>query len=417
MSTEGAIIRKGRVGANTLGSADGISGLIITGVAASGLALGVVKSIFSPDDAKELGIDESYDTTNNVRAFYHVNEFYRLAGKGTKLYIMLLAQATTMTQIVEDVDDTMAKALVVASNGEVRQIGVAINPPATYVATIVDGMNADVMAAIPKAQGLVYWGYETFRPFSVLLEGRDFTGPAASAQDLRNITNVEAEEVSVIIAQDWDYAESLDALGKNHAAIGTALGAVAKVAVNQNIGEVETMNLTDAKRGAFLTSGLSSHQKASAVEKDWETLDGKGYIFAQTYSGMDGARFNDDHTCTPIKLDADGNINVHTISYGRTVAKAVRKLRTALLPKIKTRQPIDPASGKLPVGVIKYFESLGDDALGTMGTAGELSDGKSYVDPESNLLVAPRILKVGYSVVPYGSIGKIEGTINLKSSL
>lgn len=245
------------------------------------------------------------------------------------------------------------------------------------------------------------------------------SGTIAAAQDLRAIVNVKATKVSVITGQDYDFAHTLDAIGQKHAAVGNALGCVAHARINQNIGEVDELagfNLTNAALSKWLTPGLSSHKKASEVEADWDVLDGKGYIFAQTYTGADGVRWNNDHTCTPIERDAEGKVNEYSISLGRTVDKAVRKLRAALLPKVKSVQPINPQTGKLPPGVVKYFAGLGDNELQDMQNAGEISSGKTIVDPDSNLLTPPRILKASYSVVPYGTIDEIQGTINLTVS-
>lgn len=417
--SKGVIIRKGTLGANRLGSADSITGLLLPGVAVPDkIALGEAKVIYTPRDADTLGLDAKYDLDNKVRVRYHIDEFYRMAGLGTQLHFMLVPQAKTMTQLsdIEDADN-YARKLVIAANGEIRQLGIALNPAPAYVPVMLNGINADVFSAIAKAQGLAEWCYDTFRPLNVILEGRDYAGPAAAAQDLRAIPNLKGSKVSVTIGQDYEYASTLDAIGKKHAALGTAIGCVASAAINQNIGEVEAFNLTDAIKGKFLTAGLSSHEKASDLEHDWETLDRKGFIFAHTYTGVDGARWNNDHTCTPVERDEDGKISEYSISLGRTVDKAVRKLRTALLPKVKSVQPVNPKSGKLPIGIVKYFEGLGDKELGVMEGDFEISAGKTYVDPDSNLLVIPRKLIAGFSITPYGTIDEIEGTINLSSTL
>uniref|UniRef100_UPI0005C52FF1 DUF2586 family protein n=1 Tax=Flammeovirga sp. OC4 TaxID=1382345 RepID=UPI0005C52FF1 len=195
------------------------------------------------------------------------------------------------------------------------------------------------------------------------------------------------------------------------------LGCVARIPVNFNIGEVETMNLTDGNRGVWLTPGISAHVTSKSIESQWDTLDAKGYIFPLKYVGVDGARWNDDHTCTPIVIDAEGNMNEHSISLGRTMNKAKRTLRTALLPKVKSTQAVDPSTGQLAPAVTKYFEAIGDQALGRMQTATEIVASQTAVDPESDLLTPPKELLVDFAVVPYGHIGQISGTINLKQSL
>ncbi len=416
MSIEGVNIRRGNLGANVLAGADSTSGMVLQGVAAPGLALNAVAEIRQLKDAEALGITDTYDSDNNVRVWYHIKEFYRLAGRGTRLYILLVATSVSMADMADTANDH-AKKLVVESQGEVRQLGLVANPQSGYSATIVDGMDSNVLAAIPQAKGLVDWSWQTHRPLVVLIEGRELTGLAAAVQDLRDITNTPAQGVGVVIAQDFNFAETQNTLGRKHAAVGTALGAMAAIAVAQNIGEVETLNLSDTVSGSFLNPGLSSHAQVSDVEDELATLDAKGYIFPLRYTGQDGVYFNSDHACVEVIQDSEGNYNHYQLSYSRTVGKAARQLRQALLPKVKSVQRIDPSSGKLEPGVVKYFDGLGNDALLAMEAAGEISGGATYTDPDSNLLTPPRELKVDFAIVPMGTIDTVAGNVNLKRSI
>jgi hypothetical protein len=52
-----------------------------------------------------------------------------------------------------------------------------------------------------------------------------------------------------------------------------------------------------------------------------------------------------------------------------------------------------------------------------MAGAGEITDGKTTVDENSNLLISPRELKVSFVLVPTGQIDVIKGFINLKTSI
>ncbi|GAA4825569.1 DUF2586 family protein [Algivirga pacifica] len=418
MSTKGVIIGSGKVGASILGDLDRTSALIAHGVAiADNIDLLQTVELYSVNDAEALGLDAEYDSTNAVRVHYHIREFFRFAGEGTKLFLMLVDQSVSLSDMLEDVSSQYAKKLIVDAAGEIRQMAVAYNPAAGYVSTALDGLDDQVVAAIAKAQGLADWAQATFRPINVLLEGYSFNGTAAAAGDLRDLTDLKATHVSVVIGQDYDYAATQDSIGQKHAAVGTALGCVAKVPVNGNIAEVETMNLTDATTGDWLTAGVSSHVTSASMEAEWDTLDLKGYIFPIRYTGLDGVRWNDDHTCTPVEQDAQGNINEHSISLGRTVNKAKRVLRQALLPKVKSTQPVDPNTGKLPMTVIKYFEGIGEQALGRMEANQEIVESRTVVDPNSDLLTPPKELLVDFEVVPFGHIGVIRGAVNLRKAL
>ena len=52
-----------------------------------------------------------------------------------------------------------------------------------------------------------------------------------------------------------------------------------------------------------------------------------------------------------------------------------------------------------------------------MAAEGLITAGKTTVDPNSDLLISPRELKVSFVLVPTGQIDEIKGTINLKTSI
>lgn len=423
-SLKGVNIQRGTIGASVDQGADAITGLLATGVAVaanaangiSGIALGQTVKLTSLTDAEAYGINESYDSTNSLSVYRHISEFYRMFPNGT-LYLMLYSG-----DMEAAFAEQYARKLIIDANGEIRILGIA-NTPAAATEEHLNGFPADVFGSIQLGQQLYDWAFSTFRPCQIILEGRDFNAPnAASALDLRNITIsnqvLEAFKVSVCIAQDWKFADGLDAIRKKMADLGTMLGSLAKKAVNENIGEVEGGNLVDSTNKKWLVAGLSNHQTIAGWDSQLEALDSKGYIFAISYTGIAGYYWNNDHTCTPIKKDKDGYFNEYTISYGRVHDKAVRDLRTCLLPKVKSTQPVDPDTGKLPQALVTYFERLADDdVFNAMAAEGLITAGKTTVDPESDLLISPRELKVSFVLVPTGQIDEIKGTINLKTSI
>ncbi len=413
-SLDGADIKEGKVGANALAEGTGVSGLVVAAPAAAQLAHSVVEEIYNRVDANLLGINAAFDTENNVNLYRHIDEFYRIRGEGEKLYLLLAPQATSMADILDDVDVEFAKLLLNTAKGEVRQLAIAVNP--TDATVMLNNMPDDVFASIPKAQGLYNWADERFKPAQIILECYDFGTDSAAAANLRAIENVKAPNVSLVNGQDWKYADSLVGNAQKFGDVGTALGTLSAAAINQNIGDNEAFNLTDSTKDAWLIPGLSSHKKNTEVAESLQTLENKGYIFGFEYVGMDGVRWNNDHTCVEIIVDDDGNINGHTIAYNRTHDEARRRLRTALLPKVKTKQPVNPKTGLLPIGVVKHFENLGDAVLDDMERRKEITEGKTIVDPKSDLLVE-KLLKVKFQIIPYGNVNAINGTSNLKTSL
>ena len=134
-----------------------------------------------------------------------------------------------------------------------------------------------------------------------------------------------------------------------------------------------------------------------------------------SYAGLAGIRINNDHVCAPIIVDQEGNMNEHTIAYGRVMDDAIRQLRSVYLPKIKKTYPVDD-EGKLLARALVSLEQIGDDVFDEMQNANELSLGKTTIDPDSDLLVKKELL-VSYKIVPMGTLGEITGTINIKNSL
>ncbi len=406
-SLRGIIITEGRVGANVAG--DGREfGLIGNGVAVEGkLTLGAAYALRRPSDAVALGIDADYDTANSVNVYRHITEFYRRAGEGKKLHLMLLAQTVMIDEMTEQ-----AKTLAVAAEGNISDMAFIFNPATGYVETQVDGLNADVVAAIPVLQAFADWADGQDMPLHTILEGRGIGDTLSALTDLRDMA-AEYEKVTLVVGQDWGYADGLWTLGKKFADVGTLLGVIASQAWNRNPGEVATQNLTDSALGVWITGGLSNHKKYSEVYADLATLDEKGYVFPIRYQGLSGYWWNDGHVCSPIVQDNAGNMNQHTIAFSHTMDEAKRALRIAYLPEVKKQVMLE--DGKLPASMVDYFNAVGDGVFDKLAGKELISEGATYTDPNSDLLVE-KILAVQFAVVPTGSINQIVGIINLKSA-
>jgi hypothetical protein len=283
------------------------------------------------------------------------------------------------------------------------------------VPVVVDGLLDEVLDAIPKAQALVDWAFGKMYPTRIILEGRNFTPPVAGVQDLRDIENVKAPNVSVVVAQDYDYADK-DALFNNYAAVGTFLGSLAAADVHVNVGWVDQFNLTNVASERWINAAFSNHAAVEDYEEDWELLDGKGYIFTQTYPRVDGYRWNGDHTCTPIEVDVEGNMNEAYQRFGRTMDAVALSAFGALIGRVKSPQPVDPASGKLPVVVVADFKAVGEKRI-DQDLAANLSGREVIIDKDSNLLPPDETLNMAVKAVPYGSATSIKVKIGLVKQL
>lgn len=405
----GIKIEKGRLGANRRNAGYAISGLIVSAMAASALALNTPTTVYNMNDVKTLGITAEFDTTNNINVFRHVSEFYRNAGEGTELHLMLVAQTKTLPTICEN----DAKILLAHAKGKIKQLAIAINLENSSTITLLNGMPTEVYNAIPKAQGLYDWADSLFMPCQIVLECYSNTGSAASSANLRELENLKADKVTLVNGQDFLYASTKTGNAQKFADVGTVLGVMAKANVNQNIGNNELFDITDATKGIWIEPGISSHKTNTELIEDLQTLEDKGYVFGVTYTGLAGVRINNDHVCAPIEIDADNKVNEHTIALGRTSDKARRELRSVYLPKVKTDWLLDETTGKLRPATIVALEDIGDKVFADMVRNGEITYGKTTVEPESDLIIEKKLV-LGYVIVPRGNIGEIKGTINFK---
>ncbi|MDA6070430.1 DUF2586 family protein [Flavobacterium sp. AC] len=335
-----------------------------------------VKRLASLEDAEALGITEQYDVSGQSVS-YQIQQFFRMNPSGD-LYIMKTA-ATSYEDIVAKAMDMQEKA-----NGNIRQMAIIYSGATTF---------AQTQAAVLAAQTQADLAYADYMPFEIILEGKGFTVDAAS------LAGSDSENVSVVVAMDLEKASKY----KNSAAVGLALGAISKAKVSENIAWIEKFNLTGE---GFAKAGFVGGKEI----KDLGTLrelNEKRFIFTKTHTGLPGLYFNDSHTCTL------GTLDFAYVENNRTINKATRLLRTALLPKLASPVLVD-IDGKLPQSVSKSFEGLCRSALEGMVGNQEVSDFDVYVDPKQNILATSE-LKVKAEITPIGTARKIMVDLGFKN--
>ena len=408
---------------------DMVSGLLFDGVATTKLALNKIERLASLEDAEALGITADYDVTGQS-AYYQIQQFFRMNPSGD-LYIMATT-GTSYEEIAGKAMDMQEKA-----NGNIRQIAIIYSGATTF---------AQTQAAILKAQAQADLAYKDYMPFEIILEGKGFTIDAASlaGSDAENVSVVVAMDVEKAFAQklfrkdtvklynllpneevvplegDLDVYNVKNADGlkkengaaiefifkdsyKNTAAVGLALGAISKAKVSENIAWIEKFNLTGE---GFAKAGFVGGEEFKTLGTLSE-LNDKRFIFAKTHTGLPGVYFNDSHTCTL------GTSDFAYVENNRTINKATRLLRTALLPKLASPVLVD-IDGKLPQSVSKSFEGLCRSALEGMVANQEVSAFDVYVDPKQNILATSE-LKVKAEITPIGTARKIMVDLGFKN--
>lgn len=388
--------------------ADGISGIIVSGVAISGVfALGDVLGPYkSLAEVEALGITEAYDTTNTCAAWHQISEFYKNAanfgGKGQQLYIMVVAKTVTMTQMC-DVANNYAKKLLNTAAGKIRLLGITRTPDGGYSPTIEDELEADMWTAITKLKELYTAQMALNRPFDAYIEGRNWDGTEADTLDLRDAADTpDAYMVSVVLGQSkelYDYGATV-AAARDMASVGAAMGSAAALPVQRNIGRVR--NGAVFTTDAYLTNGAHI---STLTDAQIESLVAKGYIFFRKHLNKAGIYWSGDANAVAITNDY---ANKHR---SRPIHKVVRIANDVYIEDYLDDIQLDPETGKMSAEVVKSFQERIVEAVNTqMTTRGELSGMSAFCDPDQDVLTDNQV-DVELLPVPKGMVDAVNVTV------
>lgn len=186
--------------------------------------------------------------------------------------------------------------------------------------------------------------------------------------------------VSVVIGQagsgvaDELYRDKANAAKASVSGLGVVLGLVSRAKVHQSIAWVKEFP-TGVSVPAFGDGTKLNTLDPAVVQK----LDAGRYLFFVTQEGQSGSYMNDSH-------NMDSAISDYAaIESVRTMDKAVRGIRTYLIPELGGNVYIDPATGKLASYTVKHLETVAGHALEDMERAGELSGYAVEIDPEQDV--------------------------------
>ncbi|MGM9864101.1 MAG: DUF2586 family protein [Lepagella sp.] len=175
--------------------------------------------------------------------------------------------------------------------------------------------------------------------------------------------------------------------------------------MHQSIAWVERFP-TNIAVPAFGDGTLYRSLDAASIEE----LDAARYLFCVNYDGLTGSYFNDNHT-----LDEPTSDYAY-ISDVRTMDKAVRGIRSYLLPKLGRPMKVDKSTGKLERTTVEHLITTGNKALEDMERAGELSGYKFDIDPDQDILSTSRVRGV-IKNVPVGVMRDLDLEIGFVASI
>lgn len=383
---------KGQGGLNRqLPGEDHISALVFySTVTITAFATNKIQEVNSLLEAEALGIVNETATATGIKIIhYHVSEFFRI-NPGAKLFIAIYDEPEgelTFSEI-ESVQNF--------AEGKIRNVGVWCK-------------KAFGTALMILIQGICNSLELNNKPVSAVLFAADLKGVATSAlTTLRN--GVVAPKVSGVLGQDGAGrgAGLYTAAGYSITALGAMLGAVSKAKVSECIGWVDKfpMNEVELDVPAFANGDLVKNLSQSVID----AVDAKGYLFLLKYDSDGQVYINDSHTA--IGLDND----FAYIEANRTMDKAIRQVRKALLPQLNGPVKVDPQSGKLAPEYTTHIENLGDRALEQMERDGELSGYKTFVNPDQDVL-STSVISVSIVNVPVGVSRRFDVKVSYSTKL
>lgn len=326
-------------------------------------------------------------------AHYHISEFFRMA-PGATLYVHIVEQPADSNTFAE------VQTLIDFSEGTLRQIGVYTTAAfaTTDVVTLQSMASASELANTPVS-AIVYAA-----DISTITDPTTLPNLRGTAEGAPN-----APKVSIIIAQDGagKGAQIYGTLQKSVTALGCCLGTIASAAVNENIGWIKKFNISN---GAEMEVVALSNGRLRPAYALVETLTTRGYICAYKEVDIAGSYFSDSPTACPATSD------YAYIEANRTMDKAIRSVRAALLPELKGTVYIDPASGQMRADTVAYLEEVCNAPLAAMDEAGELSGYEVYIDPDQKILQSGELV-IEIRNVPTGIVRKFIVNIGYTTKL
>lgn len=375
-------------------SEDSVAGIVASGVAVSGqFALNeVLGPFFSISEVEAKGINAAYDAINTALAYKHCKDFYELAGEGAELWLLVVAKTLTLTEILDPTLD-YAKKLLMSQQGRIKLLGVTRVPDNAYNPTITQGIDPDVITAVTKAQQLVIQEQSSYRPVQILVEGRAFQGNVGTAY---NFSAGTQNRISVVLGYD--------APGIQATMLGRALGKLASLSVQQNIGQVDTGDI------GITNVFLSSTQNISTFTRSaLNILTSKGYIFPIKHPNINGFFFSNDPTCTGT------NDDYNRITRGRVMDKVFRIVSAVYVRDLLKFIQVNVNTGKIPAANLKALQAKMERAINQkMTNEQEISGVICIIDPLQDV-IATNTLKVKLDIIPVGYFETISVTIGFSN--
>ena len=347
-----------------------------------------VQAVSTIDAAEALGIKDDAESWGVRVLHYQLSEIFRV-NPSISLYVGVFPKP-------ESYKFTEIKTVQNFASGRIRQLAIWCGDKE---------FSSDDVTAI---QGVADALNEENAPLSVL-----YAPKVSAVQSMpADVAGANQCRVSVVIAQAGNgtgaelYAAEANKTAKNTvSAIGVVLGLLSAAAVHQSISWVKNFP-TGVSVPAFGDGTLYRDLDKALVEQ----LDSGRYLFFVTHVGQAGSYVNDSHTMDSATSD------YAMIESVRTMDKAVRGIRTYLIPELGGNIYIDTDTGKMQAYSVSHLETTANKALEDMEKAGELSGYRVEIDPEQDVLSTGEV-EIVIRQVAVGVMRKIKVKIGFAKTV
>lgn len=319
---------------------------------------------------------------------YHISEYFRVQPKG-KLWVSIQATSDVATW-------AKVTTLQNTAQGEIKQLG------------IYQKSSAFATSQVTSLQAVLDTLETNHKTISSVVYQADFS----AVSDLTTLSDLKAlsgKNITVTIGQDGanvGYA-LWRATTKSIGCLGTTLGAISLAKVNESIRWIAKFNMASDEYDtlAFANGDFYTDLSDGTISG----IDTVGYVFLKKEVGLVGSYHNRPHTAIALTSDYTWIYN------NRTIDKAIRGLRTFLLPQLASPLVIN-ANGTLNEDTIAYFDTLCKRALEVMQREAELSAFAVTIDPTQNVL-STNTLTIAVKLVPVGVADTIEVNVGFALSV
>lgn len=373
----------------TLQTEDGIVGMVMTGgIDDAGYVLGTPILVTGLAAVAAEGIS----TSGNNFAMRQLTDFYKTAGDGAQLYLMLVPNSQTVVDMADITNDEGAKKLLDYAQGKIKVLGLMTDDSATGTPAISDALNIEVYNALSELESLHEHYYNLQQPLRAIVGGTSYTGVAG---DLAQLNENEYNRSAVLIGDTKGAEEDCAA------ALGMLMGSIAKHPVQRKVSRVKNgaVRTTTAFVGAIAVGGVGA---------DVDVIAGKGFITWKQYSNVSGFYWSGDPMATLTTSDYKSLVN------GRVIDKAHRLAYLTFVREVDDEVLIN-TDGTLDAGYCKYLERIITNQINnTMTANAEISSVSCYVNPAQNILSTEE-LAIVLGIIPVGYATVINVTLGFRN--